>query len=538
LSAACPFDVTGFSFAGVPGVIIGHNHRIAWGFTNVGPDVQDLFIERINPANPNQYEVNGAWRDVETLIERIVVKGRVEPDPEDPDQDLGTYDPATDTTTINLTVRSTRHGPILTDVYGLEELAAEAGLDPAYTYDFALRWTALEPTSTFRAIFNLNRARNFEEFRTALRDFDAPSQNVVYADVEGNIGYQMPGNIPMRRNGDGLLPVPGWTDEYAWSGYIPFSELPRAYNPPQGYIVTANNAVVGPDYPHLLSLDWDPGYRAQRIVEMIEARPRLSIADVQQIQGDDLDLGAKETLPYLLALDIDEAELREAAEQLRGWDAQMRMGSQPAAIYAAFFNALLAGTFRDELPEDYWPGGGGTSWLILRGLLAEPNNAWWDNTSTPAVETRDDILRQALADGYAALAETLGANPEIWTWGALHTSTFVHQTLGRSGLAPIEALFNRGPFATSGGSSIVNATGFNLADGDYTVRSLPSMRMIVDLGDLESALTIHTTGQSGHAFHRHYDDLIDRWRFIQYHPMLWDPEDVEAQAEAHLVLTP
>jgi penicillin amidase len=472
------------------------------------------------------------------LTERIVVKGEVKPDPENPGQDLGTYDPATGQTTLDLTVRYTRHGPLITDVYGLEDLAAQSGQETGRPYAVALRWTALQPNFTWRAIFNMNRAQNFQEFRAALRDFAAPSQNLIYGDVDGNIGYQVPGNIPIRKNGDGQLPVPGWTDEYEWSGYIPFDELPYAYNPPQGYIVTANNAVVGPDYPYLLSLDWDPGYRAQRIVEMIEARPKISIDDIQQIQGDDMNLGAKELLPYLLSLNFDDARLNKSIGQLRSWDFQMRMDSQPAALYMSFFNALLADTFHDELPEDYWPGGGGVSWLILRGLLAQPNNAWWDNTTTPAVEARDDILQQAFTEGYAALEKDLGADAETWRWGSLHTSTFVNPTLGRSGVAPIEAMFNRGPYATAGGSSIVNATGYDLSDDDYTVQSLPSMRMIVDLSDLTNSLAIHTTGQSGHAFQAHYADMIERWRHIQYHPMLWDREDVQGQAEAHLVLEP
>ncbi len=530
ITPECPFEVTGFSFAGAPGVIIGHNQRIAWGFTNVGPDVQDLFIEKINPANPNQYEVNGEWREMVIVNETIKVKG-------------GGEEP--------LTIRYTRHGPLISEVYGLEDFAADSGLDPAAHYAFALRWTALEVGQTWRAILNLNRAQNFDDFRDALRDFAAPSQNMIYADVDGNIGYQVPGNIPIRKNGQGLLPAEGWTDEYEWERYIPFDELPYSYNPPQGYIATANNAVVGPDYPYMISLDWDSGYRAERIVEMIEAQPKISIEYIQQMLGDDLNVGASEVLPPLLALSFDDAKLAKALEALRGWDYQMRIDSQPAAIYMGFFNALLKNTFHDDLPaeqglEDYWPGGGDTAWVILRDILAEPESAWWDNAATPAAETRDDILRQAFTEGYASLEERLGKNAAAWQWGALHTSTFVNATVGRSGVAPIEALFNRGPFATGGGSSIVNATGWNMARDDwdpeagnpYRVGSLPSMRMIVDLGNLDHSFTIHTTGQSGHAYHDHYIDMADPWRLIDFHLMLWGAESVQQAAEAHLTLKP
>ncbi len=524
VSAACPYDVRGFSFAGVPAVIIGHNNRIAWGFTNVNPDVQDLVIEKINPANPNQYEVNGEWVDMAVHDETIQVLGGA---------------------SQTITIRATRHGPIITEAYGLETFATDAGLDPANTYALALRWTALEPNNLFQAVFKYNRAQNFDEFRTALRDFAAPSQNMVYADVDGNIGYQMPGLIPIRAAGDGRLPVQGWTDEYEWTGYIPFDELPYAYNPPQGYIATANNAVVGPDYPYLISTDWDPGYRAQRIVDLIEAQPKISAEYIQQMQGDDLSLGAQAIVPYLLPLTFDDAKLTAALDQLRGWDFQQTIDSQPAAIYMSFLNQLVADTFNDDLPDGYNANGGPENWVTLRGLLAKPTSGWWDLQGTPAVEQRDDILRLAFSEGYAALETRLGGDAAKWTWGALHTTTFENETLGRSGVGPIESLFNRGPFATGGGSSIVNATGGSLARDDddatvnaFAVRSGPSMRMIVDLSNLDQSLTIYTTGQSGHAYTPHYIDFADAWRLIQYHPMLWSRADIEAGAEAHLTLQP
>jgi penicillin amidase len=267
------------------------------------------------------------------------------------------------------------------------------------------------------------------------------------------------------------------------------------------------------------------------------------------MQADNLNLGAREVLPHLLALTFDDGQLSAALEQLRGWDHQQRADSQPAALYMSFFNALVARTFHDDVPPDYWPGGGSDTWIVLRNLLDEPGNTWWDDGSTPAVEQRDDILRQAWAEGYAALEARLGRDPDRWAWGGLHTATFENETVGRSGIALIDGLFNRGPYATGGGSSIVNATGFSLARDDasdansnpgdaYAVRGLPSMRMIVDLGNLGSSLTMHTTGQSGHAYHPHYIDFADAWRKVEYHPMLWDQATIEAEAEAVLRLRP
>ena len=524
ISDACPYQVSGYSFAGVPGVVIGHNARIAWGFTNVNPDVQDLYIEKVNPANPNQYQVNGQWTDMTVVQDQIAVKGGG---------------------SVPLTIRGTRHGPLITDVYGLDKFSQQAGLDASSQYALALRWTALEPNFLFRSIFKLNRAQNFDQFREALRDFAAPSQNVIYADVDGNIGYQMPGQVPIRKQGDGLAPVPGWTDDYEWTGYIPFEKLPYSYNPPQGYIATANNAVVGPDYPYLLTLQWDPGYRAQRIVSMIQAQPKLSIDTIQQIQGDDLNLGATEVLPYLLALSFDDPKLTTALGQLKSWDSQLRIDSQPAAIYMSFYNRLLSDTFDDKVPPAYVPRGGPDSLLLIRNLLAQPDSVWWDNTKTPAVEKRDDILRQAFAEGYQDLTKRLGTDSSKWTWGALHTATFKNLSLGKSGVAVIDNLFNRGPYPVAGSASIVNATSSNMSVDDsggtgdpFAVTSLPSMRMIVDLGNLDNSLQVFTTGESGHAYAPHYVDMTDHWRQIQYYPMLWSRANVDAQSEARLTLTP
>ena len=522
LTDDCQFDVAGFSFPGAPGVVIGHNNRIAWGFTNADPDVQDVFMEHINPDNRYQYEYGGEWVDMDVLNETIRLR---------------------DGTSVPLEIRYTRHGPIITAPYGKVEFAAQASARAGETLELALRWTALEPTFTLRAIFRLNTAQNFDDFREALRDFAAPAQNIVYADVDGNIGYQMPGYVPIRANGNGLLPAPGWTGQNEWTGYIPFDEMPYAYNPPEGYIVTANNAAVDPSYPFMLSLSWDPGYRAQRIVDMIEAQPKVSMGYMQQMQADNLNLGAQEVLPFLLTLSFDDTRLNAALQQLRGWDFQMHMDSQPAALYMSFFNSLMAATFHDDLPEAYWPSGGARNWVMLRQLLVQPESEWWDNKTTPAVETRDDILRQAWTAGYAALEARLGPAASRWTWGDLHTITFENETLGQSGMAAIEALFNRGPFPASGGTSIVNANSFDLAadDGEadgnaFAVRAGPSLRMIIDMGDLEGAQAIHSTGQSGHAYHPHSNSMIEDWRNVAYQPMLWSREQVEGGSR--LVLEP
>lgn len=516
VTADCPYQVTGFSFAGVPGVVIGHNANIAWGFTNVGPDVMDLYIEKINPDNPKQYEYNGQWVDMEIVKETIVVAGGEN---------------------IELEVQLTRHGPIITDVYELTDFDQEAGIDVPSNFAIALRWTALEPSCVFCAIWEFNNAANWDEFRQAASKFAVPAQNLVYADIEGNIGYQTPGNIPIRVEGhDGQLPVPGWTDQYEWQGYIPFEQLPFAFNPPSGYVVTANNAVVPDVYPYLITKNWAYGYRAGRIVEMLENSPGvITKAYIQQMQGDNMDLLARDLVPIILQIPSTNEQQQTAQSLLSNWDYQMDMNSPAAALYASFWRHFLDLTFTDQLPEFYYPSGGSNWREVIRQALLQEDDTWWDDVNTPEIETFEDIVQQALTAAVDELNQTLGKNPSKWAWGDLHTVSFTHQVM--SSFPLINNIFNRGPFPTSGGSAIVNATGWSTRS-PYTVRALPSMRMIVDLSNLQNSLTMHTTGQSGHPYHPHYIDMADPWRMIQYHPMLWEASAVEGSAEAHLVLMP
>jgi len=529
---SCPFSVAGFSFASVPGVVIGHTDKVAWGFTNVGPDVMDLYIEKVNPANPDQYEVNGEWVNFETREETILVAGG---------------DP------VALTIRATRHGPVLTGAYGpLKEevdqkddpealpFSQRSGLTLPQEYVISLAWTALTPSTPFEAIWGFNLAQNWEEFREAASRFHVPAQNLIYADVEGNIAYQMPGDIPIRSSGDGRLPVPGWTDEFEWTGFIPFEELPYVINPPSGYIVTANNQVHPRDYPYLVTADWSYGFRANRIVGMLEnATGKMDLADIQSMQADSKSLNAERMLPVLLSLEMD-ADLAAIRDRfLASWDYREEADSQSAALFEWFWWNLLMLTFRDDLPEDQLPGGGSRWYAVMGSLIEQPDSSWWDDKdSEQVVETRDDVFIQAFEETVAQLEAEYGKHTDKWPlWGDIHAAAFRNATLGESGIGPIEAFFNRGPFPTSGGAEIVNATGWTVGES-FAVDWLPSMRMIVDLGDLNNSLTVHTTGQSGHAFHPHYDDLAPLWAAGEYYPMWWEKDSVVDSAASRLRLVP
>jgi penicillin amidase len=526
-----PFNVSGFAFAASPGVIIGHNNYIAWGVTNVGPDVHDLYRIRINPGNPLQYEWNGEWRDITLHQETIRFGDGAEP--------------------ITIQVRETHLGPIINDNQVDEETGQILGFnneDP-----LAVRWTALEPGTISRAIRKLNKATNWEEFRGALQYWDVPGQNFVYADVAGNIGYQMTGRIPIRaENHSGLLPAPGWTNEFEWQGFIPFELLPRVFNPERGYIVTANQAVVPLEFydqlakqlgvsPNqvIFSHEWNYGYRGQRIVEILEEKAPHTTASFQAILGDNKLVSAGELLPYLAGLRFDDPELANARDWLLEWDYRFDINSPQAALYAQFWARLMDHLYNDQLGDDAEAEGDSREMWATFLLMEQPDNIWWDDIRTgDVVETRDDILVRSFGEGYANTVAALGGNRNDWRWGKLHTSTFVSTPLGVSGIGLIENMVNRGPFATSGSTETVNNTGWIVGSGDFTVRYLPSLRMIVDLGDLTRSVAIHTTGQSGHPYSQHYDDMIDTWLKMEFNPMLWTRENIEAAAVNRLLLHP
>ncbi|NJC83431.1 penicillin acylase family protein [Planosporangium mesophilum] len=534
LHCECGLRVEGFSFSGLPGVVIGHNDRIAWGFTNLGPDVTDLYLEKVEG---DRYLVDGRWRDLSKRQEVVKVAGG-QP--------------------VTITVRTTKDGPLLSDAS--EELRAIGAAPPAtvagaaaepdakqnHAYAVALRWTALDPGRTMEAVFTLNAARNWSDFRKAAAQFEVPAQNLIYADVDGNIGYQSPGRIPVRGSGDGRWPAPGWDSMSEWKSYLPFDELPSVYNPAQGYVVTANQAVIGPEYPRFLTDDWSYGYRAERINEMIgSAGSKISVADVSRMQMDNRNGMAPTLVPVLLKAQAT-GSVENARELLRGWDFQQPAEGEPgtqearssaaAAYYNAVWRHLLSRTF-DELPAERRPDGEDRWFEVVRALLAEPASPWWDDRSTPVRESRDEIVAAAMRDAYDELSQRLGGDPASWRWGSVHEITVRNQTFGKSGIAPIEWLFNVGPAPTSGGGSIVNATGWDARVG-YEVDWVPSMRMIVDMSNLDESRWIQLMGQSGHAFSPHYSDQFELWRTGGTLPMRWQRATIEREAAHTLTLQP
>jgi penicillin G amidase len=550
VSTACPYDVAGVSFPGAPGVVLGHNANIAWGFTNVNPDVEDLFMEKPDPTDPSRYLYKGGYLPFTTRREVIHVAGGAD---------------------VTLQVRSTVHGPVVSDVEDLLKPASEGGGalgQPGVVY--ALEWTATANVQhTFESVLALDRASDWTTFRAALRTFDAPSQNVVYADVAGHIGYQMPGLIPIRRSGTGNAPVPGWDGAHDWTGYVPFDSLPSLYDPPSGIIATANNAAVDSRFPYYIGNGWSAGYRAERILQLLRATPKLTVADMQRIQGDTLVLQAGPFQAALaapaIAASTATADGRTVLGRIRSWDDACGTASTGCAAYTVFAYHLLRDVFDPRLGAS---GAGGLARLYvgteqsaetLVDLLAQPSSRWWDDPSTPIVETRDGVIGKALDQAGADLRRAFG-DPSGWTWGQLHTVTFREPSLGSSGIPPLEWAFDRGPYPVAGAPEAVDQTYFDLSraypdpyatspqpvpgNDAAGLRTLfetvagPSYRLVIDMGNLDGASIIQTTGQSGVPFDAHYGDLVGDWLANRDVPLPFSSGAVDRAAAQRLTLQP
>ncbi|KAF5996674.1 penicillin acylase family protein [Streptomyces sp. WAC00263] len=564
VSSKCQYDVSGYTFAGMPGVVIGHNQDIAWGMTNSGVDVTDLYLEKITGEG---YERDGKVLPFTTRRETIKVAGGADK---------------------TIVVRETKDGmPLLSDrddelvKVGKKATVDSGAPDRGDGYAIALRWTALDPGNSMDAVFQLDRASNWTEFRTAAASFDVPSQNLIYADTNNHIGYQLPGKIPTRAKGDdGSLPSPGWDSKYKWTGYIKQSELPYEYDPKRGYIVTANQAVVDKDkYPYTLTTDWGYGTRSQRITDLIEAKikggGKISTDDMRQMQLDDSSEIAKLIVPKLLKIDVADKNVRDAQKLLEGWDYTQDADSAAAAYFNATWRNILKLAFGNKLPKELRVKGqclnvapvdttgpadenqtvrecgqreadqaqpdGGDRWFeVVRKIIDDPNNDWWKAPKTrldKAADNRDELFARAMKDARWELTAKLGKDMDTWSWGRLHRLFLKNQTLGTDGPGVLQYMLNRGPWRLGGGEATVNATGWNAAGG-YGVVWVPSMRMVVNLDDFDKSKWINLSGASGHAYSAHYTDQTDKWAKGELLPWSFSGKAVDKSTSDTLVLKP
>ncbi len=526
----CPWDIVGVTFPGAPAVVLGHNARIAWGATNVNPDTQDLFLEKADPSDPaGHYIYEGASLAYDVRHETIKVGGGAD---------------------VELDVRSTVHGVVLSDV---DERLEDGPV-------LSLRWTSTaEVDLALESFYRVNLATSFDEFRAAFDRYGSPSQNFVYADVDGHIGYVLPGLFPLRAGPDGDRVRDGASGDEEWLGSVPREELPWQLDPEGGRIVTANNAPVDAEFPHWLGSEWDPGYRAARVNEHLAAAgDELTIDTMRDIQLDTYVLRADQVLPRLRSIGplpaTDDGRLLLA--RLVDWDRECGVDSYGCAAYMAVELALQRAIFDDELgplARDYV--GTPVAWQALISILGQPASPWWQVAVEGSTAAPDPAGR--VAEAVDATAQALRAaygEPENWTWGSLHQVTFRESTLGSSGILPLELYFDPPGRAVAGANGVVNNNYYEVwrgypdpDDPEYVpagIESLfhvtngPSLRFTIDMNDLDGARIMITTGQSGNPFDPHYIDLIPLWAAGETVPLPFSPANVQASAAETLTLSP
>lgn len=494
-------NVAGVTVPGAPGIIIGHNEQIAWGMTNLGPDVQDLYLEKFSADKKNFYETPTGLRAAEVRREEIRVRKSL-------------TDPATEIVPLDVTL--TRHGPIILERDGKR---------------YALRWTALDPkTSEFEAFYQINRAGNWNEFSAALSVYSGPVQNFVYADTQGHIGYYGAGTIPIRQSGDGSVPYDGATDAGEWTSFIPFDELPHVYDPPSGLIVTANSRVVGRSYRHHLTHEWAEPYRSRRIYELLSSKRKLTEEDFRAVQGDTYSISgatfareAAKTLRRTMRTTLDE-KFPASLALLESWDGHVNVDSQAAPLVAemrtAFRRRILIAALGAERARVYrWAAND----LFFTRLVSEQPAEWLPKE----FRNYGELLRACIADAQEALAKRPGTNATAWTWGRYAPAHFPHPLA----IVPfIGQQFTVAPFPVNGSSFSAGAT-VNVGTG-------VSMRLIANLSDWDKTQQGIALGESGDPASGHWADQLPDWRAVT--PLLFpfSAKAVVAASRQTLVLTP
>jgi penicillin amidase len=485
-------NVSGVSLPGLPLVVIGHNEHIAWGMTNTAPDVQDLYAENFNFRDSHKYLHNGQWIDAEVRDEVIKVR---------------------DQRDYHLMVKVTRHGPIV----------SHDG-----DRDLALRWTALEPHAIRLPLLRMNQASNWQEFTAALRDFTVPMQNFVYADQEGNIGYYAAGLVPIRKQGNGAVPAPGNTDDYDWTGFIPFEDLPHSYNPPGGMIATANGRIVPDSYPFFIATDWEAPYRTARIFQLLREGGPFNPADMLRIQTDIRALEDEWLVKQILAAAAQHApessEAQFALGALRAWDGEARADSDATLIAEATRHALLARILKPKLGEDLSGYHWSMSTIFLENVLEHNLTRWLPSGDADFHVT----VMKSLEQGVRQIPSLVHSRSHTaWRWGDTIPLTFHHPLSG--GLPLLGHLWDVGPFPQAGTGTTVKQTTPGLG---------PSMRMVVDFSDFDQSMQNITLGESGQPFSPYYRDQFEAWYAGRSFPMLFSDAAVNKGAVHRLVLEP
>ncbi|MFQ6612662.1 MAG: penicillin acylase family protein [Fidelibacterota bacterium] len=509
------YNISGVCLPGIPIPVIGQNDSCAWGFTNVMVDDIDFFIETVRSDAPNQYLHGGKWEKMATRIETIPLKS------------------GGDTTVV---VRLTNHGPVISDIHPLLKLTNKV---------VSMSWVGHRVTREIPGLLNLAKIRNWNDFTNALNDFWIPGQNIIYADVKGNIGWRPAVRVPIRKNGRSLLPRPGADPAYDWQGFVPYNKMPYLFNPPEGFIATANNKTIDDAFPYYISNQWAPPNRIERIRELIRGIDRISVEDVKRMQLDQLSTRARELTPYFLSTQKgdEEGTLKQVFELLENWDFIESPESGATLLFNVAYNYLLKNIYGDEL--DSVAPGALTAFVAqpmvpsrsLLAMIRQGESVWFDDINTPEKELMNDILYRSMKDAVKDLEQRSGTDINQWAWGDVHTLTFNH-VLGKKKILNLLFGFNVGPFKTGGSDGTVNKGEYALLR-DYDQIVGPSMRRIVDFSDLDKTQFIIPTGQSGLPASPHYRDQAELYYNGMYRTTHSDEEIIRNSNEfSHLTILP
>jgi penicillin G amidase len=504
-------NVAGVSLPGTPLIIIGHNTDVAWGLTNVMADDADFYIEKTDSLGSDRYEYKNEWHDIELIDDTIAVK---------------------DSASIPFVIRKTLHGPAINEIYPLEHITQS---------DFiTMRWTGFEMSDEMLGIYTIDKCSDWQSFLAGVKEFTVPGQNFVYADKNGNIGFHPGVRLPMRKNNNPTLPCIGWTGENEWTGFVPFNELPSSFNPPEGFVATANNKTSSSTQYHISNL-WEPPSRIQRIRELLQSKQRLSTADFKDMQNDYYSHFAKEIIPFILAAydgkQSSDPRIAAVFTYFRNWNYMMTKDDVPTTIFEVFFIRLMRNIYEDEMGNELFNQYiflANIPYRVTPALLNNPSSAWFDDVTTPGIETRDDIIRKSMDETLQELTEKFGGEMKEWRWGRLHTLTLRHP-FGR--ISVLQSIFNIGPYEVGGDGTTINNGEFFFPT-PYEMTLGPSTRQIVDFGNINDALSVIPSGESGQPLHEHYSDQFPMWKNGEYHELPLDERTVSARSKNILYLTP
>lgn len=505
-------NVAGVSLPGTPLIIIGHNRQVAWGLTNVMADDADFYFEQVDSLGAEKYFFKNEWKDIEVIQDTVWVK---------------------DTSEVPFTIRRTIHGPAVNEIYPLSSFSSSNFI--------TMKWTGFELSDELYGIYLINTSDSWQGFLNGVREFTVPGQNFIYADAAGNIGYHPGVRLPKRNSSDPTLPFIGWTGANEWQGFIPFEQLPSSFNPPEGFIATANNKTAENVPYHIANL-WEPPSRIERIREVLQSKERFDVNDFRKLQNDSYSHFAKKLTPFILSAyqgrQITDQSVQMAVNYFRNWNFTLTKDDVPTTIFEVFFNRLNSNIYQDEMGEELYQQYirlANIPYRVTLSLMDDPVSVWFDDAATAdTVETRDEIIRRSLEQTLTELSKELGSEMKQWRWGRIHTLTLKHPF---GDISVLQSIFNIGPFEVSGSGTTVNNGEYHFGK-PYEMVLGPSMRKIVDFADVNNALSVIPSGQSGQPMHDHYSDQTPLWKNGEYHTLPLEEGSVASISKKILYLIP